>query len=183
MISPGEDCSCLLAFNFREGLREERFLFYRRPGLELEFRADPRMVAWKELPRNRKSYFTERPSNFLNCSRNCLGNLARCGHLALSTEIEAEKNFMLFRRIVKMSHIHRTTVCGKSGNTITENIRGLATLQGILFFISWKRMGSNLAFHINNSCYDTRAQNQKPIEEGTQILKTTWHKNLVSHSG
>lgn len=40
-----------------KGLREEGFLFYRRPGLELGFRSDPRMVAWEELPRNRKSDF------------------------------------------------------------------------------------------------------------------------------
>lgn len=66
---------------------------------------------------------------FLNSSRNCLGNLACCGHLVPTAEIEAEQNCMLFRRMVTMSHIHRATACGKSGNITTAGIHGLATLQ------------------------------------------------------
>lgn len=30
----------------------------------MEFRSDPRMVAWEDLPRNRKSDFSDRPFNF-----------------------------------------------------------------------------------------------------------------------
>ena len=61
-----------------------------------------------------------------------MGNLACCGHLALSTEIEAEQNCMLFRRIVTMSHIDQATACGESGNITTAGMHGLATSQGKL---------------------------------------------------